>query len=152
LESVTDAARVLLTAAVLSGIGLGVFVARLSRADVEPHERLVGQLRLAQAMALVLAATGAVYIGFALAARTVPAAGLDVALAITFVIVAGVTMHREPRESLIALAAAFVVHAIVDVCHRPGLLGSDLVPHWYPLACALYVLYAAALCQWAARR
>jgi hypothetical protein len=148
----TDTARVLLTAAVLSGSALGVLAWRVGRTDASAPERLVGELRLAQWAALLLAATSGLPMGLAVALPSMPDAHLDAAIGVAFVGLAGIVLLRDPREGLFLAAAAFVLHALVDLAHRPGWLSAELAPRWYVVGCASYDVYVAALCYWARRR
>ena len=148
----TDTGRVLLTAAILSASALGVLAWRVSRTDTSQPERLVGELRLAQWAALILAATAGVPIGLAVAQPTLPGGHLDAAIAIGFVCLAGLVLLRDPRDGLFLVAAGFVLHALVDLAHRPGWLAADLAPRWYIVGCASYDVYVAAVCYWARRR
>ena len=75
-----------------------------------------------------------------------PGVGLDIALAIGFLIAAGVSMIKEPRQALTVIALAFAAHAVLDVAHRPGLLPDGLAPRWYAIGCAVYDVYIGALC------
>lgn len=147
----SDTARGLLTAALLSSTALGVYVWMLTRQDATGPERLVGQLRIAQWAALALAAMGASSIGLTVANEGAPLGTLEVTLGLAFVVGAGVVLRREPREALFLVAAGFVLHALTDIAHRPGGL-APIAPHWYAVASAIYDLYFAALCYWAARR
>jgi hypothetical protein len=110
-----------------------------------PH-RLVAELRLAQMAALLLTLSAGAYIGFAVVRENQPGVGLDIALAIGFLVAAGFTMLRDPRQALTIVALAFAAHAIVDVAHRPGLLPEALAPRWYSVSCAIYDVYIGALC------
>lgn len=109
-------------------------------------QRLVAELRLAQMAALLLTLTAGAYIGFAVVRENQPGVGLDIALAIGFLVAAGFTMLRDPRQALTIVAIAFAAHAIVDVAHRPGLLPEGLAPRWYSVSCAVYDVYIGALC------
>jgi hypothetical protein len=151
VESVSDTARALLTFALLSSTALGVYVWKLSRLDPGGPDRLVGQLRLAQWSALVLAATGAVSIGSTIAHETAPFGTLEVTLGVAFVVLAAVVLHREPREALLLAAGAFVLHALATLAHRPNGL-SPVAPGWYTAGSAIYDLFFAAVCYWARRR
>ena len=95
------------------------------------RERLVDELRLAQMAALLLTLTAGAYIGFAVVRENQPGVGLDIALAVGFLLVAAVTMVRDPRQALTIVALAFAAHAVLDVAHRPGLLPDGLAPRWY---------------------
>jgi hypothetical protein len=149
---VSDTARVLFVAAVLSGAAVARLAWRVSRVDAAQPDRLIGELRLARWMAVLLAAVGAVSIGLAIAGASVPASNADAALGAIFVGLSGVVLQREPRESLLLAAAAFVVHALVNVAHRPGWLAPDLAPAWYLTGCATYDVCLAAVCWWGRRR
>ena len=148
----TLAAEATRTVALVAGVAatlvamlawLSVRALRLPPAD---PNRLVAELRLAQLAAVVLAFVGAAYVGLAAAQPAVRGAGLDVALALGFLIVAATAPLRDPREALTLLALAFVAHAVADVLHRPGWLPDGLVPGWYAVGCAVQNAMAAAIC------
>ncbi|TAK16335.1 MAG: hypothetical protein EPO35_05580 [Acidobacteria bacterium] len=147
----TDAARTLLVACVLSAAAATMFVLRLRRLDPESPERRIGELRAANAAALVLAATGAATIGFSVANAAAATAALEMALAFFFVGAAGLMFFREPRQALLIATAALLEHAVLDLAHRPGWLSTDLYPRWYLIACAVYDGYMAAVCFLARR-
>jgi hypothetical protein len=149
---VSDTARVLVTAAVLAGVALATFAWRLTRIDFDDANRLIGELRLMQWAAVLLAATSAAPIGLALAAHDVPLAHLDVAIAVVFVGLAGLVLQREPREGLLLVAASMMAHALLDIAHRPGWLSPDLAPRWYTIGCAITNVFVAGWCYWARRR
>lgn len=109
-------------------------------------ERLIAELRLAQMAALLLTLSAGAYIGFAVVRETEPGVGLDIALAVGFLVVAAVTMLRDPRQALTIVAVAFVAHAVLDIAHRPGLLPEALAPRWYAVGCAVYDVFMAAVC------
>lgn len=109
-------------------------------------DRLVAELRLAQFAALLLAMTAGAYIGFAVNFENHTGVGLDVALAVGFLVVAATTLVRDPRQALTILALAFAAHAVVDVAHRPGLLVDGIAPRWYLIGCAIFDVYIGALC------
>jgi hypothetical protein len=71
--------------------------------------------------------------------------GLDVLLAVGFLVIGAAVLTRDPREGLAILALAFVAHALIDVLHRPGLLPSDMAPRWYAVGCATLNVYLGAL-------
>ena len=50
-----DTGRLVITAFVLTGTALGVFAWRVAAVDPSQPQRLIGELRLAQAMAILLA-------------------------------------------------------------------------------------------------
>lgn len=109
-------------------------------------ERLIAELRLAQMAALLLTLSAGAYIGFAVVRETEPGVGLDIALAVGFLLVAAITMLRDPRQALTIVAAAFLAHAVLDIAHRPGLLPDALAPRWYAVGCAVYDVFMAAVC------
>jgi hypothetical protein len=143
---VSEALRTVLVA--FGGLALGLTwqSIRTSSVPASSPDRLIAELRLAQFAALILTLTAGAYIGFAVVHENQPGVGLDVALAVGFLLVAAVTMVRDPRQGLTIVALAFAAHAVVDVLHRPGLLPEDLAPRWYSIGCAVYDVYLAALC------
>jgi hypothetical protein len=149
---VTDTARVLLTAAVLSGVAISTFAWRVTQLDPEETARIIGELRLAQWMAVIFAGLCGVPIGLALAQPALPLAHLDIALSVAFIGVAGFVLQRDPREGLLVASLAFIAHALIDIAHRPGWLPPDLSPHWYTAGCATFNVYLAGWCFWTRRR
>lgn len=141
----SEALRTLAVAFFGLGAGFTWYAVRTSMVPPASPDRLVAELRLAQFAALLLGLTAGAYIGFAAAHETQPGVGLDVALAIGFLVVAASTMVRDPRQALTILALAFAAHAIVDVAHRPGAL-PEIAPRWYLIGCAVYDVYIGALC------
>jgi hypothetical protein len=127
-------------------VGLTWQAIRTSAVPASSPDRLIAELRLAQFAALILTLTAGAYIGFAVLRENQPGVGLDVALALGFLLIAAVTMVRDPRQALTIVALAFAGHAVVDVLHRPGLLPEDLAPRWYSIGCAVYDVYLGALC------
>lgn len=119
---------------------------RTSAVPASSPDRLIAELRLAQFAALILTLIAGAYIGFAVGHENQPGVGLDVALAVGFLLVAAITMVRDPRQGLTIVALAFAGHAVVDVLHRPGLLPEDVAPRWYSIGCAVYDVYVGALC------
>lgn len=144
----SEAFRTVLIA--FGGLALGFTWQSIRTAAVPASspDRLIAELRLAQFAALILTLTAGAYIGFAVMRENQPGVGLDVALAVGFLLVAAVTMVRDPRQGLTIVALAFAGHAVVDVLHRPGLLPENLAPRWYSIGCAVYDVYLGALCYW----
>jgi hypothetical protein len=142
---------VLLTAALLSGAAVTLFAWRVGQIDAEESHRLIGELRLAQWAAVLLAGVGAVPLGLALGGPVLMS-NVDAAFAVMFVGGAGVILQRDPREGLQMVALAFLLHALLDIAHRPGWLSTELAPRWYTTGCAIYNAYIAAVCYWAQRR
>ena len=152
MESVTETARVLLTAAILSAVVLTTFVWRLTRPDRAPHQKLVDQLYLSQWAALLLAASGAVSLGLAVAASAAPGAVLEVIVGLATIALSLLVLRREPREALLAAGAFFILHALFDWAHRPALIIVDFIPWWWLSGSAIYDVYIAALCFVAIRK
>lgn len=148
----SDTSRLILTVAVLSAGATGMFGWRVSRLDPSEPERLIGELRLAQWAAMLLAATAGVSIGLAIANTAVPFGTIEVTAGVVFVLLAGVILTREPRDGLVFAAIAFVAHALIDIAHRPGLLSPDLVPQSFAVGDAIFDVFIAAVCYWARRR
>ena len=148
----TETARVLLTAAILSAVTVSTFAWMIVHIDSEEPARLIGELRLAQWGAVLLAAVGAIPLGMSLGAGVPLAGTVDATVGVIFIGLAGLSLQRDPREGLLLISGVFVLHALVDISHRPGWLATDLVPHWYTVGCAVYNVYLAGICFWARRR
>jgi hypothetical protein len=126
-------------------VGFATVSFRTAAIPQSSPDRLVAELRLAQSGAVLLAMVAGVYIGFAVAFEDRLGVGFDILIALAFLVVATVTLHRDPRQALTILALAFAAHAVVDVAHRPGLL-PDGPPRWYLIGCAVYDVLIGALC------
>lgn len=148
----TDTARVLLTAAILSGVALTALAWRVSRLDPSGSDRLIGELRLTQWATIVFAAIAAIPLGLALSHTDLPLAHVDAAIAVLFVGAAGGILQRDPREGLLLLAVGFGVHALLDIAHRPEWLSPDMAPRWFVIGAATFDVYVAALCFWVRRQ
>jgi hypothetical protein len=143
---VSEAARTLLIAFGALAAGFTWQAARTAATPTASPDRLVGELRLAQLAALLLTLSAGAYIGLAIVRENAPGVGLDITLAVGFLLVGAVTMVREPRQALTIVAIAFAAHAVLDVAHRPGALPAGLAPRWYSIGCAVYDVYIGALC------
>lgn len=148
----TDTARVLLTAGLLSFATAAIVAGRLRRLDASDPARLVGQLRLAQWTAVALAALGGAPIGLAVAGAAQPLAHLDVTCGVFVAVLAGITLHQEPPRALLFAAGGFIVHALMELAHRPGWLSPAQSPLWYTAGSATFDVGMAAVCFWATRR
>lgn len=137
-------ALVLIALAVAAMVGW--MSARVAGLPANTPERLVGELRLAQLAALVLCLVSGASAGLAVAQLSVPGAGITLALAAGFLLVASNAILRDPHDALTMLAVAFLAHAIVDILHRPGWLPELIVPGWYARDCATLNVVLAALC------
>ena len=136
---------VLLAAGVLTALFAWHSIRVASIATSSP-ERLVGELRLAQLGALLLALSSGAYVGIAATHETSLGVGLDVALVLGFFLVAAWTMLQDPRVALTTLALAFAAEALFAVAHRPGLLPAAIVPTWYTIGGAVYDVLIGAFC------
>jgi|SRR5690606_23882222 len=125
--------------------GLGWFAWRLTQLAPDSPLAVVGQLRLSQAGAIVLALTAGMHAGLAAAAAATPGVAADLGLAGGFAALALLALLREPRVALGLLASAFAAHALVDIAHRPGLLPT-IVPRWLAVGGAIVDLALAAIC------
>ena len=142
----SEAARTVLIAFGALAAGFTWQAARTAATPTSSPDRLVGELRLAQLAALLLTLSAGAYIGLAIVRENAPGVGLDITLAVGFLLVGAVTMVREPRQALTIVAIAFAAHAVLDVAHRPGVLPAGLAPRWYSIGCAVYDVYIGALC------
>lgn len=143
----SEGLRTLIVAFAGLAAGLTWYAVRTTSIPTSSPDRLVAELRLAQFAALLLAMMAGVYVGFAVLNENTRGVGLDIALAIGFLVVAATTLVRDPRQSLVIVALAFAAHALLDVAHQPGgLLPHDIAPRWYLIGCAIYDLYIGALC------
>ena len=142
----SEALRTVLVAFAALGAGLAWQAIRTAAIPAASPERLIAELRLAQMAALLLTLSAGAYIGFAVGRENEPGVGFDIALAVCFLLVAAVTMLRDPRQALTIVALAFAAHAVVDIGHRPGLLPDGLAPRWYAVGCAVYDVFIGAVC------
>jgi len=149
---VSDSPRVLLVAAVLSVVALGAFAAQVGRTETATPPRLIGQMRLAQWAALLLAASSGTTLGFVVAAGTGPLVSVDAAIVIMIAGAAALSLQCEPRSALLVVTAGLVAHALVTIAHRPGWLPADALPRWYAVGSAAYDTAIAAICAWTWRR
>jgi hypothetical protein len=143
---VTEGLRAIAFAVAALSAALGWFAWRTIQIPAVSPDRLIAELRLAQAAALLLAMTAGSYIGLVALNEARLGAGIDVALAVGFFVVAAIAPTRDPREALTILAAAFAAHAVVDVLHRPGALPPGLAPRWYIVGCGVVDVAWGALC------
>lgn len=129
-----------------AGLAVSWLAWRAIRLDVTSPDRLVIELRLAQITALLLVLAAGVYVGAAVTEGSSTGAGLDIALAIGFFIIAALAITWEPSSALTTLAAAWCAHGLVDLGHVAAILPSTLLPAWYPTACAIYDVCIAGAC------
>jgi hypothetical protein len=138
-------------AAALSLIAISTMAWRVSRLDLDEPGRLIGQLRVAQWAAVLLAGLGGISLGLAVASPAVPLSHVDAALGVVFVGFAGIVLQRDPRDALLFAAGGFAVHALLNLAHRPGWLPPELAPRWYIVGSAIYDVCVAGTCYWTAR-
>ena len=100
----SEALRTVLIAFGAFAAGLTWQSVRTSSVPTSSPQRLVDELRLAQMAALLLTLTAGAYVGFAVVREHEPGVGLDIALAAGFLIVAAVTMVKDPRQALTIIA------------------------------------------------
>ena len=148
----SDGAIALGLAAVALVVPLAAWLWKLHREPPDSPQRLVGELRMGHLAALVLVFVAATHAGLAVARLEVPGAGLEIALAVGFLVFASTAVLREPPDALTWLALAFLGHAVLDVLHRPGLLPEAIVPRWFARDCATLSSVVAAMCYLAVRR
>lgn len=141
-----DTSHILLLTALGIAGATTLMTFRIAKMSGLSAERTVAELRLAQIAALLLVMVSSAYLGFAALLENRLGGGLDVVLAVGFLIVAITATLREPREALTILALGFIAHALVDILHRPGALPTVITPRWYLLGCAILNLYTATLC------
>lgn len=141
----TEGLRTVAVAFLGLAAGLTWYAVRSSLVSPTSPDRLVAELRLAQFGALLLALIAGAYVGFAVSHEEQTGVGMDVALAVGFLVVAASTLVRDPRQALTILALAFAAHAVLDVAHRPDGL-PEIAPRWYLVGCAIYDVYIGALC------
>lgn len=118
----SDASRTLLIGAATLTLALGSLTWQTLRVAPRDPLRLVAELRLAQAAAVLLAFSSALVAGLSAAHESVAGAGLDMALAVVWCGLALMTLVRDASAALGWLAAAFVTRAMLDLAHLPGWL------------------------------
>jgi hypothetical protein len=143
---VTEAITTLVFGFASIGVSISWLAWRAISLDVTSSNRLVIELRLAQVTALLLVLAAGVYIGTAVIDGSSTGAGLDIALAIGFFVIAALATTWEPSRALTTLAWAWCAHGMVDLGHVVGVLPSTLLPTWYPTACAIYDVCIAGAC------
>ena len=83
----SEAARTILIAFGALAAGFTWQAAHVATTPASLPERLIGELRLAQLGALLLTLSAGAYIGFAIVHENAPGVGLDISLAVGFMIV-----------------------------------------------------------------
>lgn len=147
----TETARILLTAGILSAVGLAAFAWRLTRPGRSSHEYLIDQLKLSQWAALLLAGVGATSIGMAVASAAAPGSLVEATGGILAVAAGVLLLRLEPRDALLGAGLLFLAHAFFTWAHRPAMLTAEFVPQWWTLGLTLYDVHIVALCLLARR-
>lgn len=127
------------------GGALAWLAARAAATAPGSPERLIAEFRVVRLAALLVALVAGTSIGVAAGRDAVPSGALDVTLAAGFVAVAAAAITKDPRLALMILAGAFAAHALLDIAHRPGLLGV-VAPRWFLIASAVFDVAAGAVC------
>lgn len=141
----SDASRALLIGAATLSAALAWLAVQTLRVPARHPSRLVAELRLAQAAAVLLAFSGALVAGLSAAHPEVPGAGLDMAFAVVWCGLALMTLVRDATAALAWLAAAFAGRALLDLLHLPGWLPGE-VPATHLIVSAGVNAIAAAWC------
>ncbi|HTV00541.1 MAG TPA: hypothetical protein VMF13_08400 [Luteitalea sp.] len=123
----SEASRALVGGALTLLVALAVLTRQTMRIPSQDPDRLVAELRLAQAAAVLLAFSAAFIAGLA-ASSPGPVVALDMAAAVLCCGLALMTLVRDPRAALAWLAGAFVVRALTDVAHLPSWLPTTTAP------------------------
>jgi hypothetical protein len=118
----SDASRSLLLGVATLTVAFGYLTWQTLRVPARHPSRLVAELRLAQAAAVLLAFSAALVAGLSAAHDTVPGSGLDMALAVVWCGLALMTLVRDASAALGWLGLAFVSRALLDLLHLPGWL------------------------------
>lgn len=118
----SDGVRALLLGGLTLTVALGYLTLRTMAVPPQHPSRLVAELRLAQAAAVLLAFSAALMAGLSAAHAGVPGAGLDMALAVVWCGLALMTLVRDASAALGWLALAFAGRAALDLLHLPGWL------------------------------
>lgn len=140
----SEAVRALLAGALTLVLALATLTWQTLRMPRHAPSRVIAELRLAQAGAVLLAFSAAFLAGMATAAGG-PVAALDMACAVLLAGVALMTLVRDARAALGWLAAAFVARAALDTLHLPGWL-PGVAPAAVLSGSVVVNLVAAACC------
>lgn len=131
----SEAGRALLAGALTLVAALLVLTIQTVRIPGHVPSRIVAELRLAQAAAVLLAFSAAFLAGVS-ASSSGPVAALDMAAAVLCCGVALMTLVRDARTALAWIAAAFLARAILDLCH---------LLQWLPIVAPLPVIGGSLL-------
>ena len=148
----TDTARVLLVAGVLSLSAAARFAFRLQRLDHNDPVRLIGQLRLSQAASILLAVMGGLRLGLAVANDGHVLARVDLSVGVAVVMLVAAVLSFEPPRALLLSAGGFLLLALFEIVPHAAGSSLSLSPAWLAMGAAAYDLCAAAVCFLATRR
>ena len=140
----SEAGRALAAGAFTLVCALALLTWQTVRIPSHAPSRVVAELRLAQAAAVLLGFSSAFLAGLA-SSSSGPVAALDMACAVLACGLALMTLVRDPRAALSWLAAAFLLRAALDLLHLRGWLPT-VAPPAVLAGSALANLAAAALC------
>lgn len=136
----SEAGRALLGGALTLLVALLVLTVQTVRLPGHAPARIVAELRLAQAAAVLLAFSAAFLAGLA-ALSAGPVAAFDMGVAVLCCGVALMTLVRDARAALAWIAAAFLGRAVLDLCH---------VLQWLPIVAPTRVVAGSLITNLAA--
>ena len=131
----SEAGRALLSGALTLVVALGVLTWQAVRLPPQAPNRVVAELRLAQAAAVLLAFSAAFLAGVS-ASSAGPVAALDMACAVLACGLSLMTLVGDARAALLWLAGAFLARAALDGLHQSG---------WLPIVAPREVLAGSAI-------
>lgn len=141
----SDATRSLLVGSATLTAALVWMTWQTLRVPPRHPSRLVSELRLAQAAAVLLAFSAALVGGLSAAHDTVPGAGLDAAIAVVWCGLALMTLVRDASAALGWLAVGFAGRMVLDLLHLPGWLPGP-IPAAHLTGSAVVNTLAACCC------
>ena len=140
----SDASRALAGGALTLVAAMAVLTWQTVRIPSHAPHRVVAELRLAQAAAVLLAFSAAFLAGLA-ASTAGPVAAFDMACAVLACGLALMTLVRDPRAALAWLGAAFFTRGALDFVHLMGWLPT-VAPGGVLTGSAIANVCVAALC------
>lgn len=149
----SETSRALAFGALTLGLALALLTWQTVRIPRHAPHRVVAELRLAQAAAVLLAFSSAFLAGLA-ASQAGPVAALDMACAVLAAGLALMTLVRDPRAALTWLGAGFLARAVLDLVHLLAWLPAvadariftgSLVANLFAAACCVLPLARAPL-------
>jgi hypothetical protein len=140
----SEAGRALVGGALTLLVALGVLTWQTVRIPAHAPHRVVAELRLAQAAAVLLAFSAAFAAGLA-ASASGPVAALDMATAVLCCGLALMTLVRDARAALTWLAGAFLGRMLLDLAHLSGWLPTAAPPVIHGASAAANLAAAALI-------